>query len=60
MFGFNFETEMSVEKFKKITKDYISDYVSITAQITISFFFRQFRLITNKGAVFEILYFCNP
>lgn len=53
MFGFTFETEMSVEKFKNITKDYINDYVSITAQITISFFFRQFRLITNKGAVLK-------
>lgn len=57
-FGFTFETEMSVEKCKTIIYlDYINDYVYITAQITISLFFRQFCLITNKGAVFEILYF---
>lgn len=59
MFGFTFETEMSVEICKIINKDYINDNVFITAQITISFFIRQFRLITKKGAFFEIVYFIS-
>lgn len=59
MFGFTFETEMSVEKYKIINKDYINDNVFKTAQITISFFFRKFRLITKKGAFFEIVYFIS-